>query len=70
MFAWSRTWYAKRDDEYFNFEMKKQRDDACKNYCFIKVSAKEAYEHYPYTQVCWRRYDDFIKEYRHENSID
>lgn len=63
MFAWSRTWYAKRDGQYYNFEMKKQRDEACEKYGFSKCSAKEAYENYPYIQIEWRKYQDFIRRF-------
>lgn len=42
MFAWIRTWYAKRDGVYYNFDMKRQRDDAVKNHNMVKVPAVEA----------------------------
>ncbi len=70
MFSWSRTWYAKRDGKYFNFEMKRQRDEACREYGFEKVSAKEAYDHYPYIQIEWRKYENFIRSYCYENKVD
>lgn len=60
MFAWSRTWYAKHNEVYYNFEAKRDRDDACKNYGFEKVSANEAYKHYPLIRVEWRNYKKFI----------
>ena len=62
MFAWTRTWYAKKDGIYYNFDMKKQRDDAVKNHGFCKVKAQEAYQHYQ-IQVPWRKYHEFIKNW-------
>lgn len=62
MFAWSRTWYAEKDGKYYNFEMKKQRDEACRCYGFTKVPASVAYKHYPHIKIEWRKYQKFIEE--------
>jgi len=59
MFAWSRTWYAEKDGIVYNFDMKKQRDECCREYGFRLMSASEAYEHYPQTKVPWQTYDHF-----------
>lgn len=59
MFAWSRTFYAEKDNVYYNFEMKKQRDDAVRHHKFRKVSAAEAYKH-SLIRVHWTQYDKFI----------
>lgn len=48
MYAWTRSWYAKCVDVYFQFEYKKHRDYFVKRYDFEKVSAKEAYDHYEF----------------------
>lgn len=63
MFAWTRTWYAKKNETYYNFDMKRQRDDAVKNYGMVKVSAVEAYKHFRgMVQVPWRQYGIKMKE--------
>lgn len=63
MFAWTRTFYAKKNGVYYNFDMKRQRDDAVKNHNMVKVSAVEAYEHFKtMMQVPWRMYDAIMKE--------
>jgi len=59
MFAWTRTFYAKKNNLYYNFDMKRQRDDAVKNYGMEKVSAKEAYKHYKkIIQIPWETYEE------------
>lgn len=63
MFAWTRTWYAKRDGVYYNFDMKRQRDDAVNNHGMVEVSAIEAYKHFKeMVQVPWETYEKVIKE--------
>lgn len=59
--AWTRTFYASRNGTIFNFEMKRQRDDAVKHHGFEKVLSAEAMKHYPnITRVGWREYGEFI----------
>ena len=63
MFAWTRTWYAKREGVYYNFDMKRQRDNAVKNHGMTRVPAVEAYEHFTgMVQVPWRMYERMMKE--------
>lgn len=63
MFAWSRTFYAKKNNVYYNFDMKRQRDNAVQNHGFVKVSALEAYKHYSsIIRVPWRTYGNFIQK--------
>lgn len=57
MFAWSRNFYAKRNGKYICFEAKRNRDDAVKNWGYEKVSAKEAYKHYPHIRISWREWE-------------
>lgn len=62
MFAWSRTFYAKKNGAYYNFDMKRQRDDAVNNRGMIKVTAVEAYKHYEkIVRVPWREYESVMK---------
>lgn len=61
MFAWSRTFYAKKDDVYYNFERKRDRDDAVLNRGYESVTAAEAYQHYPHIKVPWRKYESIVK---------
>lgn len=62
MFAWTRTWYSEKDGVYYNFDMKRQRDEAVRLYGHRLVFATEAYNHYPQMkQVPWRNYSDFVK---------
>ena len=56
MFAWSRTFYAKKNGKFYCFERKKDRDDAVKRHSFEIVSAKEAYKH-DCIKVYWREYE-------------
>lgn len=61
--AWTRTFYASRNGTIFNFEMKRQRDDAVKHHGFEKVLSAEAMKHYPnIVRVGWREYDEFIDD--------
>lgn len=63
MFAWTRTFYAKKTGVYYNFDMKRQRDDAVKNHGMVKVPAVEAYKHFKgMVQVPWRMYRKIIEE--------
>ena len=63
--AWTRTFYASRDGTIYNFEMKRQRDDAVNNHGFEKVLSAEAMKHYPnIVRVGWRDYEKFIDNYR------
>lgn len=56
MFSWARTFYAKYEDNYFQFEMKKQRDFFVKELGFTAVPATEAYEHYgEIRRADWRK---------------
>lgn len=62
MFSWTRTFYAKKDGIYYNFDMKRQRDDAVKNHGMEIVSAAEAYKHYrKVIQIPWEQYEERIK---------
>lgn len=59
MFAWTRTFYAKKNGLYYNFDMKRQRDDAVKNLGMEKVSANEAYKHFrKIIQIPWETYEE------------
>ena len=61
--AWTRTFYASRNGTIFNFEAKRQRDDAVQNHGFSKVLSAEAMKHYPnITRVGWRDYGKFIAD--------
>ena len=65
MFAWTRTFYAKKDGVYYNFDMKRQRDDAVDNHGMTKVPAIEAYDHFKeMVQVPWRSYERIMKGVR------
>lgn len=56
--AWSRTFYAEKDGQMYNFEAKRNRDDAVKNYGFVKVPSAEAWKRYPnITRIEWRAYE-------------
>lgn len=61
MFAWTRKFYAEKDGVYYNFDRKRNRDDAVLNHGFAKVTAAEAHRHYPMVQVSWREYRNFIR---------
>ena len=62
MFAWTRTFYAKKDGIYYNFDWKRCRDDAVKNHGMEKVSAQEAYQHFnKVIQIPWEQYEERIK---------
>lgn len=56
MFAWSRTFYAMKNGVYYNFEAKKDRDTAVNSHGYIKVSAAEAYKHYPQKRVYYSKH--------------
>lgn len=57
MWAWSRTFYATKDGRVYNFEAKRDRDDAVRNHGFAVMTAAEAQKHYPnITRVGWRDY--------------
>lgn len=59
--AWTRTFYASSNGTIYNFEMKRQRDDAVKHHGFEKVLATDAWKHYPnIVRVGWRDYGRFI----------
>lgn len=59
--AWTRTFYATRNGTIFNFEAKRQRDDAVKHHGFEKMLSADAMNHYPnIVRVGWREYDEFI----------
>ena len=61
MWAWSRTFYAKKDGKIFNFEAKRDRDSAVRDHGFEKVKASEAYKCYPnITRIEWREYPRWI----------
>ena len=66
MFAWTRTFYAVGEDGiYYNFDMKRQRDDAVENHGLRKVSAAEAYKHYKKViQVPWETYGEWLHRYQ------
>ena len=65
MFAWTRTFYALGENGiYYNFDMKRQRDDAVKNHGLKKVPAVEAYKHYrKIVQVPWETYAEWLHGY-------
>lgn len=59
--AWTRTFYASRNGIIYNFEMKRQRDDAVKHHGFGKVLSADAMKHYPnIIRIEWRDYEKFI----------
>ena len=59
--AWTRTFYASRNGNIYNFEMKRQRDNAVKHHGFEKMLSADAMKHYPnITRVEWRDYEKFI----------
>ena len=59
--AWTRTFYASRNGTVFNFEAKRQRDDAVKHHGFEKMLSADAMKHYPnIVRVGWREYEEFI----------
>lgn len=59
--AWTRTFYASKDGIIYNFEMKRQRDDAVKHHGFEKVLSADAMKHYPnIVRVEWRDYERFL----------
>lgn len=59
--AWTRTFYATKNGTIFNFEAKRQRDDAVKHHGFEKMLSADAMNHYPnIVRVGWREYDEFI----------
>ena len=59
--AWTRTFYAQKDGRVYNFEAKRDRDDAVKNHGFQSMSAVEAWKRYPnITRVEWREYRKWI----------
>ena len=65
--AWSRTFYAIRNGTIFNFEAKRQRDDAVKHHGFEKMLSADAMKHYPnIVRVGWREYDEFIESEEEE----
>lgn len=45
--AWSRTFYAQKDGRIFNFEAKRNRDDAVRNHGFEAMKSSDAWKHYP-----------------------
>ena len=40
--AWSRTFYAQKDGRIFNFEAKRNRDDAVRNHGFKAMKSSDA----------------------------
>lgn len=59
--AWSRTFYASKDGKIYNFEAKRDRDDAVRNHGFEKMASAEAWKHYPeITRIEWREYTRWI----------
>lgn len=61
MWAWSRTFYAEKDGLIYNFEAKRDRDDAVRNHGFQSMSAVEAQKSYPnITRIEWREYQKWI----------
>lgn len=47
MWAWSRTFYATKNGTIYNFEAKRDRDDAVRNHGFEVMKAADAWKHYP-----------------------
>ena len=65
MFAWSRTFYATKNGAVYNFEAKRDRDDAVKNHGFETITSAEAWKNYPdITRIGWREYPRWITEKR------
>lgn len=64
MFVWSRTYYCKRGQQYVNIDSKKHRDMFCKEFGFIPVTAKEAYDAYWIIRIEWRQVEDEIRKKR------
>ena len=63
MFSWSRTFYAEKNGVYYNFDAKRQRDDAVKNHGMTGVTAAEAYKHYEkIVRVPWQKYENMMRK--------
>lgn len=59
--AWSRTFYAQKDGRIFNFEAKRNRDDAVRNHGFEAMKSSDAWKHYPnITRIGWREYQKWV----------
>lgn len=56
-FSWTRTFYAQRNGIVYNFEAKRDRDDAVRNHGFEAMTAADAWKHYPnIVRISWREW--------------
>lgn len=68
--AWSRTFYAQKDGRIFNFEAKRNRDDAVRNHGFEAIKSYDAWKHYPnITRIGWREYQKWILTIKNWNDF-
>ena len=68
--AWTRTFYSLMNGQIYNFETKKQRDEACKEIDGReKYSACEAYKNYSNViRVGFHDFDNWLKQRLEEGS--
>lgn len=62
--AWTRTFYARKDGEIYNFEAKRNRDDAVMTLGLVPMNAADAYKSRSDIQrIEWREYEQWKVTY-------